>query len=94
MKIKIQYQVRPFLGSYIILPVGEDVWKDPALLLVNELGLDILRLLSSDTDETEILRWVLEAYDIDEATAKRDIRGYVAQLQARDMLSDADQLED
>ena len=62
-------------GSYIVIPVGQVDFT--AMITVNETGAFLWELLGNDCDIAHLCAKMTAEYDIDEATAMRDIQSFV-----------------
>lgn len=86
MKIKMDLVSREIAGEYFLVPVGNAVSKANGLFVLNELGQFIWEILPDASDFDDILDQVLENYDIDEATARADIRAFLDKLEILQIL--------
>ena len=62
-------------GSYIVIPVGQVDFT--AMITLNETGAFLWELLGNDCDIAHLCAKMTAEYDIDEATAMRDIQSFV-----------------
>lgn len=86
MKIDKNFVLREIAGDYIIVPTGNTALTFNGLITVNEVGAFLWELLQKDTTEEKMLDAVLEEYDVDENTARIDIREYVEKLERNGIL--------
>lgn len=86
MNIKMELISREIGGEYFLVPIGNTVRDANGLFALNELGQFIWELLPDVEDSGEILEKVLEAYEIDEATARADIQEFLEKLETLDIL--------
>lgn len=77
---------REIAGEYFLVPVGNTVLKANGLFALNELGQFIWEILPDATDFDDILDQVLTNYDVDEATARADIRAFLDKLEMLQIL--------
>lgn len=80
MKIDKNFVLREIAGDYIIVPTGNTALTFNGLITVNEVGAFLWELLQKDTTEEKMLDALLKEYDVDENTARIDIREYVEKL--------------
>lgn len=76
MKIKEGY-ILDEIGDQkvaISLKCGENDFLE--MIKLNEIGAFLWEKLSEDIEEEKLVEAVTEAYDIDSATARKDIRSY------------------
>ena len=83
MTIKKELIKREIAGDTILIPVGKTIYDNNGLFVLNELGAFLWDLLPDAAGEEDLLRAVLEQYDVSEAEAARDIAEFLAKL--RDM---------
>ena len=80
MQIKKELIKREIAGDVILVPVGQAVVESNGLFVLNELGGFLWDLLPCAQNTQELTAAVLEAYEVDEATAKADIEEFLQQL--------------
>lgn len=86
MKIDKDFVLREIAGDYIIVPTGNTALTFNGLITVNEVGAFLWELLQKDITEKEMVEAVLAEYDVDENTARTDIREYVEKLEKNGIL--------
>ena len=86
MKIKDGFLLKEVAGSYVIVPVGENMVDFSAMITTNETGAFLWELLKSDTDADTLVKAVMGEYDIDEATARADVEEYINILNEKKVL--------
>lgn len=86
MKIKKELIKRDVAGETILVPVGKTVYDSNGLFVLNELGAFIWDLLPTADSQEEILRAVLEEYDVTAEEARRDIDQFLAELKELEIL--------
>ncbi|MBP5466383.1 MAG: PqqD family protein, partial [Clostridia bacterium] len=70
MKIKDGFILREVAGSFIVVAVGEAVKTFKGIVNLNETGAFLWKILERGATEEELLKKMLEEYDVDEQTAK------------------------
>lgn len=80
MKIKKELIRRQVAGDVILVPVGKTALENNGLFTLNELGGFLWDRLEAAADEQDLLRAVLEEYDVSGSQALEDIREFLAQL--------------
>ena len=80
MELRKRMIKRTIGGDTFLVPVGKAVYEANGLYFLTEVGAFIWDLLPQAQDEDEILRAVLEEYDVDEATAREDITAFLDKL--------------
>ena len=86
MKIKKELVKRDIAGDTILVPVGKTVYDSNGLFILNELGAFLWDRLEAAETEEELLRAVLEEYEVDETTAKSDIQAFLDKLRGMGIL--------
>lgn len=80
MKINKELIKREIAGETILVPVGKTVYELNGLFALNSLGAFIWDRLPEAESGEELLRAVLEEYEVDEATARADVSEFLAKL--------------
>ncbi|MBQ7505413.1 MAG: PqqD family protein [Clostridia bacterium] len=88
MKIKDGFMLRQFGDSYIVVAVGDDSENFNKLITINSVGAFIYKLLSEDRTRDEIVKAMLEKYDVSEEIAVRDCDAYITNLKTAGLLDD------
>lgn len=88
MKIKAGFIVREIAGSHIAMPVGEMAEKVGGMVELTGSGAILWKKLEVGATEEELVATILEQYEIDEETAKRDVSAFLASLAAQGWLED------
>jgi hypothetical protein len=86
MIIKKELIKREIAGDVILVPVGKAVYDANGLFVLNELAAFIWDLLPSAETEADIRKAVLEAYDVSEEVAARDVAEFLEKLKQMDIL--------
>ena len=63
-----------------IITTGKTVLTFNGLITVNEVGADLWKMLQSEVTFGDLLKGILEIYDVDEETAKEDIQEFLDTL--------------
>lgn len=88
MELDLEYEVREYLGEYVIIPSGRDLWNDRALFSVNGIGLYFLDLLKGGLDREAIVKKALEEYEVDRETLERDLDRFLKSLKRKGILKE------
>lgn len=73
MRIKSGYILREIVGNNVIIPIGERVIDFKGMMMPNDTGSFIWKQLTVDISYEQLLKSILDEYDIDEDTAKTDL---------------------
>lgn len=88
MKIKEGFLLHEVAGNCIVVPVGKTELDFGGMLTLNPVGAFVWRALETDTTEEAVIKKVVEAYAIDEATAQHDVHVYLEKLRSAGLLED------
>ena len=80
MEIKKQLITRNIAGDTILVPVGKTVYEDNGLFVLSELGGFIWERIPAAKSKEDILRAILEEYDVSEDEAGRDLDEFLEKL--------------
>lgn len=72
--------MREIAGDYIIIPTGTTVLNFNGLITVNEVGIEIWKMLQNEVTFDEIVAGILAEYEVEEAIAREDIREFLDAL--------------
>lgn len=86
MIIKKDLVSREIAGERFLVPVGKTVYGANGLFALTEVGGFIWDILPAATCADEIVKAVLETYDVDEATASKDVAAFLDQLKKLEIL--------
>mgnify|MGYP002517972977 FL=1 len=81
MIIKKELIKRDIAGEVFRVPVGKSTYDSNGLFILTELGAFIWDLLPNAESEDAIVNAVLAEYEVDEATARTDIREFLKKLE-------------
>jgi len=88
MKIKPGYLLREVAGSTVAIPLGNDSVNFNGMITLSETGALLWKKLENGATEDELVAAMLEEYDIDDATARRDIRAFTDKLLKANILAE------
>lgn len=86
MKIKKELMKRQIAGETFLVPLGKTVYQNNGLFFLTDVGAFLWDRLAQAQSEEGLVTAVLEEYDIDEATARADIREFLEKLKAMDII--------
>lgn len=86
MKIKKELIKRQIADDVILVPTGKTVYENNGLFALNEIGAFIWDRLEAAQDEGELVKAVLDEYEIDEETAKNDVAEFVNKLRELEII--------
>lgn len=79
MKLKDGFILREVAGQIVVLPTGEELDLN-MMITLNETGAFLWKQLENEHDEASLVAALLGEYDVDEATAKSAVVGFLAKL--------------
>ena len=86
MKIKDGFMLREIGNQTVVVAVGEASKSFNGIIRLNPTGKFLWEKLSSQTDGNALLSAMLDEYNIDEETAKKDIAAFVSKLKGAGIL--------
>lgn len=86
MKTKSGFLLRKLAGQWVVVPIGPNVVEFSNILMLSESGALLWNKISEGADEEELVREILGTYDIDEETARKDVREFIAKVEKQGLL--------
>lgn len=86
MKIKKGFAKREIAGSNIVVPVGKTSLDFNGMITLNESGSFFWDCLCADTTIDEVVKKVTDEYEVDDATARKDVEAFVKMLEDNNLL--------
>ena len=86
MKIRSGFAKREIAGSNIVVPVGKASMEFNGMITLNESGAFFWDCFCKDITVDDAVKMVTDEYEIDEATARKDIEGFVDMLRKNNLL--------
>ena len=80
MKAKSGFVLRNVVGEYILMPVGDTISQFKGTMLLNEVSALVWEKLQNPVSRDDLLRAIMSEYDIDEATAAKDLDALLEKL--------------
>ena len=80
MRVEKEFVLREIAGDYIIIPTGKTVLEFNGLVTVNEVGVSLWKMLQEEVTFEDLVKGILEEYDVDEAVAREDIREFLDKM--------------
>ena len=93
MKIDKNFVLREIAGEYIIIPTGRTALEFNGLITVNEVGMELWKMLQKDVTFDDLLNGILEEYDVDENAAIEDIQEFLDRLVKGGILTEDEKSE-
>lgn len=86
MIIKKELMKREVAGECFLVPMGKSVYDYNGMFIMTELAAFIWDRLPQAQDEEEILRAILEEYEVEEAVARADLKAFLDKLRTMDVI--------
>lgn len=86
MKVKEDFLLREVAGCYVVVPVGKATVDFSGMLNLNETGAFLWEHLQEDTTKEELLKIMLDAYDVSEDIASTDIDNFIKKLEDANLI--------
>lgn len=86
MKVDKEFVLREIAGDYIIIPTGKTVLDFNGLITVNEVGASLWNMLQEEVSIDELVKGILEEYEVEEDVAREDIQEFLATLDKNGIL--------
>jgi len=80
MKIVKEFILREIAGEYVLVPTGATTQEFNGLITLSETAKFIWEHIEEADSLEEMIRLLLDNYEIDEETAKRDAIEFISQL--------------
>lgn len=86
MKINKRLLKRQIAGDAFLVPLGKEVYDSNGLFFLNEVGEFIWDRLETANDQEDILKALLEEYDVEESVARQDVEKFFQSLRDMDII--------
>ena len=80
MKIRDGLKLKEIAGEYIVIPLGSLSEEMNVTITLNETGKDIWKSLEKNKNKEEIVKLILEKYDVSEEKAQQDVQNFINQM--------------
>lgn len=86
MKIKEGFVIREIGGEILGVATGRAADDFRGMLILNETAREIWNGLEAGKSEEDILKQIVENYDVEEETAKRDMKNVIEKMKEAGIL--------
>lgn len=86
IRLDKEYVLRQIGDDYIIVPVGETVLSFNGMITVNETGAFLWEELVKGTNKGELLRTLMDNYEVTQEEAEKDIDEFLDVLYTNNIL--------
>lgn len=88
MRLKDGFVLREIAGSFMVVPVGRRTQEVPGVIALTETGALLWRMLEKGAEEGDLVRSLLDEYDVSEDRATVDVRAFVAKAREQRLLEE------
>ena len=88
MKVVDGFVVCNVAGKTVAVASGKLSKKFNGMITLNASGEELFKMLQVGTDEEKMVARLMELYEIDEETAKKDVRAFLAGLEDAKLIVD------
>lgn len=86
MEIKKKLMKRQIAGDTFLVPLGKQVYDSNGLFFLTEVGAFIWDLLPQLQSKEDLVKAILEEYDVEEAVAKADVDSFFEKLKTLEII--------
>ena len=86
MKLKDGFILRTVAGETVVLPAG-GVTNFDMMITLNDTGKFLWERLTNEVEEADLVKAVLEEYDVSEERAAQSVAAFVARLKELEFLA-------
>ncbi len=87
MKLKSGFKKVKIEKDTLVIEVGGNTVDLRTALCLNPAAELLFDALSQECDEEDLVKNLLDAYDVDESTAKKDAAVFISKMKEKDMLA-------
>jgi len=89
MRIKKGFVLRPTLGYTLVIATGELASRFNGMIKLNSTSADIWRWIDGGLEREAVIARFMQTYDVDEATAARDVDATIANMREAQVFEEA-----
>lgn len=86
MKLKYEFSVNQVCGVWCAVAVGQSASKFSGVITLNETAADMMKYLSEEISEDELVQKMLAEYDVPEDDLRRDVQTFIEKLKVQNVL--------
>lgn len=86
MKAKEGFVLRNIVGEHILMPVGDNIGRFKGTILLNEVSAFIWEKLQNPVSREELLKAILEEFEVEESVAAADLDALLAKFEEYDVI--------
>ena len=86
MKVKEGFLLKKIADDYVVIPYEDKIVDFKAMIVLNESGAFLWDALKCETTENALVEALLKEFDVDEETAKTDVKEFISTLAEKDLI--------
>lgn len=86
MKLKYEFVISEVCDTWCAVAVGDSARKYSGIISLNETAADMMRLLTENITEEQMVQKMLQMYDVPEEDLRRDVKDFIVRLEAAKVL--------
>ena len=86
MEFKKEFMMREIVGETVLIPKGDTATEFNGLISVNELGRFIWENIENAENEEELLKFILDEYEVERDVAKADLEEFLQVLKDAEII--------
>lgn len=88
MKIVDGFALKTIADTNVVVPVGTNTVSFRSIISLNDSGAFLWKLLEAGSDEEALVSSMLKEYDVDEKTARADVKEFIENMRAANLLDE------
>lgn len=88
MKIRDTFILKTVAGENLVVPIGSKNISFNSVITLNESGKFLWNVLKTHVTEEDLVKALIDEYDIGRETAKKDVEVFIRSLKENDILED------
>ena len=88
MKRNTDFMLREIAGEVILVPTGAATKQFNGMITLNEVAAFIWKNVDESQTKEELVEKILDEFEVDKATATRDVEGFLGALCERGLVLD------
>ncbi len=88
MKLKPGFVLRNVAGYNVVVPIGEAALDFNGMINLNESGAMLWSMLEKDVAEEDMVKALLEEYEITEEIARADVSAFIKKMREASLIDE------
>lgn len=88
MKIKDGFVLRNVVDEFVVMPTGDNIAKFDGAVVLNEVSAFVYEQLKHAVSREDLLAAILNEFDVDEETAKKDLDVLLGQFREMGLIEE------